>query len=81
MLYFQALHRPPVDRGVVFPAVEHTLSKGGPVSEDLTNRGLISFIGSSERINVSGIKQLVEKGVYVIDDQGYLQFGRNYESP
>lgn len=74
-----------IDRGDVFPAVEQTISKPGPVRDDLIARGLVIFSTSDNttspvpgEIHFGEIEQLVENGIYIIDEDGYLQFGPSY---
>jgi hypothetical protein len=75
-----------INRGDVFPAVEQTISKPGPVRDDLIKRGLITFSSQTDNatslvpgeIHFGEIEQLVEDGIYVIDEDGYLQFGPSY---
>ena len=69
-----------VDRGPVWAAVEQTLGSykdTNPVKEDLIKRGLVKLEGSGY-IRVQEIDELVREEVYVIDKQGYLQFGPAY---
>jgi hypothetical protein len=73
-------------RGPVFEAVEKTLSLSGesnPVKADLMARGLFteSKNGSTGEIKTGEIEKLVEDGVYIIDEEGYLQFGPSYTPP
>lgn len=70
--------------GPVWEAVQKTLAlqiEPNPVKEDLTKRGLYIFHhegqGSNE-IHLGEIEKLVEEGVYIIDEEGYLQFGPSY---
>ena len=75
-----------IDRGDVFPAVEQTLSKPGPVRDDLIKRGLVTLSSPRDStgspvpgaIKFGEIEQLVNDGIYVIDENGYLQFGPSY---
>ena len=48
--------------------------------EDLIKRGLVKLEGSGY-IRVQEIEELVRGKVYVIDEQGYLQFGPAYVPP
>jgi hypothetical protein len=69
------------DRGEIFPAIENTLSLPGdnPVKEDLINRGLVIYGNLTPgTIKVGEIEQLVNEGIYIIDKDGYLQFGPSY---
>jgi hypothetical protein len=70
--------------GPVWDAVQKTINlqiEPNPVKEDLTERGLYIFhtgISPSEEIHLEEIEELVNDGVYVIDRDGYLQFGPSY---
>jgi len=75
-----------IDRGDVFTAVEQTLSKPGPVKDDLITRGLVTLPGQSENISnpapseikIGEIEKLVLFEIYIIDEDGFLQFGPSY---
>jgi len=72
-----------VNRGPVWEAVERTLGSykdTNPVKEDLIKRGLVK-LEESGYIRVQEIEELVREKVYVIDKQGYLQFGPAYMPP
>jgi len=63
------------DKGPVALAVEKALTIGGPIKEDLINRGLFTFPtsdGKSGRtpgeIKVGDIEKLVNSGIYVLDN-------------
>ena len=68
-----------VNRGPVWEAVEQTLGpydETNPIKEDLIKRGLVSLEkGQGGYIRVGEIEKLVEDKIYIIDEQGYLQFG------
>jgi hypothetical protein len=70
--------------GPVWDAVQKTINlqtEPNPVKEDLIERGLYIFhtgITPSEEIHLEEIEQLVDDGIYVIDKDGYLQFGPSY---
>jgi hypothetical protein len=75
------------NHGDVSIAVEKTLSKPGPVKEDLIDRGLVTYPSQSSNttsvapgmIKTGEIEELVKKGTYIIDKDGYLQFGPSYK--
>ena len=70
--------------GPVWEAVQKTLAlqiEPNLVKEDLTKRGLyILHHGEQDSIELhyGEIEKLVEEGVYIIDEGGYLQFGPAY---
>ncbi len=71
----------PVNRGSVWSAVERTLGsydESNPVKDDLIKRGLVSLGKQRGHIDVEKILELVREEVYVIDEQGYLQFEPAY---
>jgi hypothetical protein len=64
--------------------IENTLSKPGPVKDDLIKRGVVIFEnnGASGEIKIGEIKKLIDQGVYAIDDErGILIFGPDYYLP
>ena len=67
--------------GPVWEAVQKTLAleiEPNPVKEDLAKRGLYIFHPEgqgSHEINLGEIEKLVEEGVYIIGEDGYLEFG------
>lgn len=75
------------NRGDVFIAVEKTLSKPGPVKEDLIRRGLVTYPTQNAdatsvapgMVKTGEIEELVNKGIYIIGKDGYLQFGPSYK--
>jgi hypothetical protein len=73
------------EKGSVFDAAMKTLDQEGPVKDDLIARGLYTYpddeTGEPGRIDVGGIKKLVDAGVYEIDEEGYLVFGPSYTPP
>jgi hypothetical protein len=76
-------HNAAVDRGPVFTAILNTLARGGPVKEDLIQRGLYieSNSGTEGTIKFDEIEKLVNAKVYVIDGNDLLQFGPAYTPP
>jgi hypothetical protein len=76
---------PTLPSGPVWDAVQKTVNlqiEPNPVKEDLIQRGLVVFhsgIAPSTEIHLEEIEQLVNDGVYVIDEDGYLQFGPSYK--
>ncbi len=73
-----------VNRGPVWEAVEKTLGSYAdlnPVKEDLIQRGLVSIGTQSGYIDAGKIEKLIEEKVYMIDENGYLQFGPSYFPP
>jgi hypothetical protein len=78
-------HSPPTfPNGPVWDAVQKTVAlqiEPNPVKEDLTNRGLYvlhSGPQASTEIHLEEIEALVNDGIYIIDKDGYLQFGPSY---
>jgi hypothetical protein len=70
------------EKGPVFIAALQTVGQEGPVKDDLIARGLYqSFPDGEETLDIGGIKELVEDGVYEIDEEGYLVFGPAYTPP
>ena len=73
-----------IDRGEVFSAVEMTVGlpdEANPVKDDLIKRGLFTIPtgnGTSGEIKIGEIEQLVKVKTYIIDEDGYLQFGPSY---
>jgi len=71
------------ERGPVFDATFKTIAEEGPVKDDLIARGLYTYSVSDgeEVIDVGGVKELVDAGVYEIDEEGYIAFGPAYSPP
>lgn len=79
---------PPHFEGPVFEATERTLISGGPVKDDLINRGLFATPASDSDgspvpgfINYRGIEEAVQAGIYTIGADGALTFGPKYVAP
>jgi hypothetical protein len=73
-----------VNRGPVWEAVEKSLGSyadSNPVKEDLIRRGLVSIETQSGYIDAGKIEELVDEKVYMIDEDGNLQFGPSYFPP
>lgn len=73
-----------VNRGPVWEAVEKSLGSyadSNPVKEDLIRRGLVSIETQSGYIDAGKIEELVDEKVYMIDEEGNLQFGPSYFPP
>jgi asparagine N-glycosylation enzyme membrane subunit Stt3 len=76
-------HNAAIGRGPVFTAVLNTLARGGPVKDDLIQRGLfiVSDSGTEGTIKFDEIEKLVNAKVYVVDGNNLLQFGPAYTPP
>jgi len=81
-LYWRS-HNITTDRGPVFTAVLNTLARGGPVKDDLIQRGLyiVSTGGTEGTIKFDEIEKLVKAKVYLVDGNDLLQFGPAYTPP
>jgi hypothetical protein len=69
------------DKGPVFLATLVALEEEGPVKDDLTARGLFTYLAADdlEVIDIGGITKLVEAGVYSIDGTSKLRIGPQIE--
>ncbi len=79
ILWLQATYGPVGNRGPVFDALEKTLAQG-VVRDDLVARGLVDISPSGGQLNVGEIENLVNAGVYAINQDGYLIFGPNHDA-